>query len=218
MRNTGNLITVSDYMKRKASFVLKRNDIERIYNALSFKGEEKISEKKMCFLTVGHIYNFDRFYIKGINEFINLAKQLPEFEFLLIGGEYKKIEEWFGNKLPENVVVLQKQKHDKLENYYQGAMFYCQFSRAESFSLSTVEAMYFGCIPILSKKGALPEIGKEFALYSTGNIKETAEKVRQLAKVKDRGLSKHMRKYIIDNFYIENRTEKLLSFLKMRMG
>ncbi len=48
--------------------------------------------------------------------------------------------------------------HDELQSYYKKAKIYCQFSRSESFGVSIVEAMYFGCFPIVTNVGGMPEL------------------------------------------------------------
>ena len=53
---------------------------------------------------------------------------------------------------PENVTFLGFLKKTELIGYYKTSKFYLQLSRHEAFGVSVVEAMSYGCIPIVSNQ------------------------------------------------------------------
>ncbi|MFA5247901.1 MAG: glycosyltransferase [Candidatus Paceibacterota bacterium] len=57
-----------------------------------------------------------------------------------------------------NTKILEHLPRKEYEDYLKRAKVYCQLSRDETFGISLVEAMAYGCVPVVSDKGALPWI------------------------------------------------------------
>ncbi len=108
-------------------------------------------------LTVGIIENQRSFYLKGIDTFMEVARILPDYQFLIIGLDQIKLSALLTN-IPENLTILGRVAHDALPNYYLRSKYYSQLSLSESFGVSVAEAMYHGCIPIVTNVGGLPEV------------------------------------------------------------
>lgn len=90
---------------------------------------------------------------KGIYQFVELAKKMPDFTFLLIVSCSEKEKELFlvNNKLSENITVLSVQS--RLEEYYQNASLSVNLSLydkfIETFGMTILESFVFG-IPCVS--------------------------------------------------------------------
>ncbi len=152
-------LTVSKYVDRKVKWIAQKANTELIYNCVTLNknaAKEGI-EKENLIVTVGIIEKEQTFYIKGIDTFIDVARQLPQYQFLVIGLNSEKLAHLLNN-LPGNLMIKGKIDHSELVTYYQKAKIYCQLSRSESFGVALAEAMYFGCIPIVTNVGGLPEI------------------------------------------------------------
>ena len=54
---------------------------------------------------------------------------------------------------------------DELLGWYQRAKVYCQLSYYESFGMAAAEAMLCECVPVVTRKGALPEVVGETGFY-----------------------------------------------------
>jgi hypothetical protein len=60
--------------------------------------------------------------------------------------------------IPYKAKLLEHLPREEYENYLKRAKVYCQLSCDETFGISLVEAMAYGCVPVVSDKGALPWI------------------------------------------------------------
>jgi glycosyltransferase involved in cell wall biosynthesis len=60
--------------------------------------------------------------------------------------------------IPYKSKILEHLPRKEYESELQHAKVYCQLSRDETFGISLVEAMAYGCVPVVSDKGALPWI------------------------------------------------------------
>lgn len=162
MRMASCILPVSNYVNRKAGVIAPRTRRKMIYNCVSFeKSKEVTFVKTDTVLTVGLIGNNRTFYLKGIDTFIETARLLPGFTFVIVGIDQSKLANKLGN-LPLNVTLFDKVQHEKLIAFYKSAKVYCQLSRSESFGLSILEAMTFGDFPIVTREGGMSEVVGEF--------------------------------------------------------
>ncbi len=161
MRTCSLNLAVSRYVERKARRIAPKNKIKLIYNCVNLQDtlQENI-EKENLVITVGLIDSERSFYLKGIDSFIETAKLLPQIQFMIIGMSVET-QKSILQENPENLKIVGLVKHEDLVSYYKRAKVYCQLSRSESFGVAVVEAMSFGCIPVVTNVGGLPElIGK----------------------------------------------------------
>lgn len=113
-----------------------------------------IERKKNSFLTVVSNTDGSTFYRKGLDLILEVAMQLPEYTFTII-GRGKKLDTV---SKPKNVTVYSWIPNDELKNYYSAHEFYLQISMIEGFPNTLGEAMLCGCIPIGSDAASIPEI------------------------------------------------------------
>ena len=119
-----------------------------------------------------------------------------------------KLEIDKGKTAEESICAyMGKLEHGKLMNLMKEAKIYCQLSQRESFGLSVLEAMNLGCIPIVTKVGALPElvINTEYHC-SFGDVDSTKTAIQKAIKLKS---GKQFRKHIIDNYSLKSREEQI---------
>jgi glycosyltransferase involved in cell wall biosynthesis len=158
MRLANIILPVSNHVYRKAKAIAPRTNRKMIYNCMTFDyPEESLSIKTDTILTVGLINNERTFYLKGIDTFIDVARLLPEFRFEIVGINQSNLITKLGN-LPSNILLHEKVKPEELISFYLKSKVYCQLSRSESFGVSIAEAMYFGCYPVVTKVGGMPEV------------------------------------------------------------
>ena len=94
-----------------------------------------------------------------------MARSLPEIKFLHIGkwtnrkgDPCEKTINRVKKYAPKNVTFLGFLKKTELIGHYKTSKYYLQLSRHEAFGVSVVEAMSYGCIPIVSNQYSLPEV------------------------------------------------------------
>ncbi len=168
-------LTVSNFVDRKVRWIAKKSVTRMIYNCvnLTVSGSQEIVKESLI-ITVGLINSENIFLLKGIDTFIEVARLLPNYKFEIIGIDKNAVKRKLEN-LPENVILTERTNHQDLVQYYKRAKIYCQFSRSESFGVSIVEAMNFGCVPIVTNIGGMPEIVKDIELVAKNSIKSISE-------------------------------------------
>jgi glycosyltransferase involved in cell wall biosynthesis len=211
MKNCTANLPVSKYVERKVKYIAPKADRYLIYNCMNLTDAAQTNiVKENIVLTVAIIDNERTFSLKGMNTFIETARLLPQYRFVIVGFD-KSIVNHLIKELPGNVIIYDKIPHHELINYYQKAKIYCQFSLTESFGVSIAEAMFYNCIPIVTNEGAMPEIVGDWGQTvkrDTGKIATSIEKI--LTSVPDNN-QKLMANYIRTKFSPELRKEKLLA-------
>lgn len=188
-------------------------DSALVYNGVETQSSEPIFLKEKLVLSVNAVDSFSRFKIKGVDLFIEVARELPEFEFCLIGVKKKLLK---NIRLPVNLCVLEALPHAELTVYYAKAKVYAQFSLVESFCLAVAEAMLAGCVPVVAAVGALPEVGGEAAYYLSSRHAGEASSLIKKAMLENTE-SSVFRRRIIANFTLEQRAERLKEILKCQI-
>jgi glycosyltransferase involved in cell wall biosynthesis len=108
-------------------------------------------------VTVGGV-NASNLERKGLRAFVELAPLVPDARFMLVGGtEPRALADLHGRcgGLVEFAGFL---GDADLDAAYARASVYVQLSAHEAFGSSVAEAMLLGCVPVVSDRGALPEV------------------------------------------------------------
>jgi glycosyltransferase involved in cell wall biosynthesis len=108
-------------------------------------------------LTVGNVDrpNLER---KGLRAFAQAASELPDVEFVLAGRFVDDAGDELRAQAPPNLRLTGWVEEDELLDLYRRAAAYVQASRHEGFGVSVAEAMLAGCVPVVTRAGALPEV------------------------------------------------------------
>jgi glycosyltransferase involved in cell wall biosynthesis len=161
-----------------------------IYNAIVFPDVQlgKLIPEKNLILTVGYCNTPRRYFIKGFDRFIQMARMNPEYPFMIIGVE-QSFKDGLSN-LPDNLTILTPQPHEALAEYYEKTSVYCQFSRFESFGMGVAEACATGALPLLSSAGALPEMVNHNTDYIIEDFDEPEEGRRKIQSLYSKNYNK----------------------------
>ena len=128
-----------------------RHGVPDPFGALPEKPAEPLA------LTVGNVDrpNLER---KGLRPFVEAAAELPEVEFVVAGRFVDDAGEELRAQAPPNLRLTGWVEEDELLDLYRRAAVYVQASRHEGFGVSVAEAMLAGCVPVVTRAGALPEV------------------------------------------------------------
>jgi glycosyltransferase involved in cell wall biosynthesis len=202
-------LTVSSYIDRKVKFIVPDSKRQLVYNCVDFvQLPAEKTEKEHMILTVGLIENKRSFLLKGIDSFIDIARLLPDYQFVIIGLDKLKLSSLLAS-IPVNVSTFERVSHDELPGYYRKAMFYLQLSRSESFGVSIGEAMLYGCVPIVTNEGGMPELVGETGYV----VKRDSSKISQLIRdvtINLPNLQSGVSSRILSGFSREKREEALV--------
>ena len=144
-KNSKNLLNIDSGIK---TFLKNLNtEIKEVPTGydFSFWKPKKTTRNKKTILTVANIDNFQTFKRKGLPQFIELARNLNNFKFTIVGLSKKMILEI---EKPKNITLIGKVNSNKLVELYSENFFYYQGSIIEGLPNVLCEAMLCECIPI----------------------------------------------------------------------
>lgn len=146
---------------------------------------------------------------KGLELFVRTAALLPDHRFVLVGAWLDDSIEHLRSIACPNVEFTGRTSDAVLLRLFSLAEVYVQVSLHEGFGSSVAEAMLCECVPVVSRRAALPEVVGDCGFYVD---KATPEAVaRQIEKALHSTLGPHARERIIREFPLETRREALLS-------
>ena len=163
------------------NFDVDSKKVKTIYlgvNPVALKKPPK--KKENTAVTVGVVTksNLTR---KGLEVFVRAAKFLPETNFILIGDAPDKQTLSYLKELATPNVEIKNLKYntEKIVSELGRAKAYVQISYHEGFGRAMAESMCQECVPVVSKRGAIPEIVGNTGFYVSkiGNAQEVAEKI-----------------------------------------
>jgi glycosyltransferase involved in cell wall biosynthesis len=167
-------------------------------------------KKEKVILTVSITDSKQRFLVKGIDRFIELAGYMPEYRFVIVGIP-ESSRELAGN-VPANIEIHPPLDQENLKLWYDRSLFYAQFSRSEGLPNAVCEAMLMHCIPLGMHSGGIPDaIGDAGLVFDEWNPGIIAEKIRAIHLEKK--LSVKAREHIIRTYHIDKRAQILRELL-----
>jgi glycosyltransferase involved in cell wall biosynthesis len=182
----------------------KNKCIEIPANSSYFTRKDKTKSREACgmkntsFLWVGRL-NSNKDPLTVLNAFRELLSIHPSAEFHMIfqsGNLLQDIITFIKEHSLHHAIFLHGEvAHDKLEAWYSAADFFISASHSEGGSISLVEAMSCGCIPIVSRiPSSLNPIGNgHFGLhFITGDKDDLLQKLIEAMELNTDQLSKEV--------------------------
>jgi len=215
MRNATLCLPVSDNIEKDALERVPKAKTKIIYTGYS-KDKFLLSkvEKQKIVLTVGAGDSLQRLKIKGIDFFIEIARAMPIYKFVVIGISKNALK--YLNNIPNNVEILEKMEQNELIKFYQKAKVYTQFSMREGFPNVVCEAMLCECVPVGFNNGGIPiAIGDCGFILQERNVNMAIDLIKKAMNA-DESLGKKARERIIENFTLEQRENKIISIIRRK--
>lgn len=120
--------------------------------------------KENLVLTVGQVTN-ETFRKKGLDLFVRSAAYLPNVPFVLVGPWHDNAIDRLRAFASPNVTFTGGLYGEDLIRICSQAKIYVQVSIHESFGCSIAEAMLCECVPVVSRRAALPEVVGDCGFY-----------------------------------------------------
>ncbi|MDD3493460.1 MAG: glycosyltransferase family 4 protein [Candidatus Thermoplasmatota archaeon] len=208
LNRANKILAVSEFNDNEIKKYLGIKKAQIVYNSVDPKRFYPKGEKEPMVLTVGFI-TWENVKRKGLDTFVKAASHVSEAKFVVIGKGEKEPLAYLKSIAPKNVDFTGFVPDDKLLEYYQKAKVYCQLSFYESFGMAPAEGMLCECVPVVARRGALPEVVGDTGFFVPyGDVQATAEAVQEaLASSRERG--RQARDRVIRLFSPEMREEKL---------
>lgn len=117
-----------------------------------------VGPKQDLVVTVARVTHDASIPTKGVDTFMQIARELPQCRFVLVGGHSPEWGERLRRMASANVELAGWLEREAIRSLFQRARLVVQFSAHESFGLSVAEAMSCECTPIVCDRGALPSL------------------------------------------------------------
>ncbi len=159
--------------------------------------------------TVASVRDRQAFGRKAIPEILACARSIPTVPFQILGNSPGEWAAKMRAVAPANVRIVGALPPEALLKEYQRSKVYLQPSRHESFGVAVAEAMACACIPVVSDRGALPEVvGDSGYVVPFGSPTLLAEAVRQALDSEEGGRA--ARERVLQRFSLEARARALV--------
>ncbi|MBN2650469.1 MAG: glycosyltransferase [Prolixibacteraceae bacterium] len=205
-------LPVVEGLEEKLKQVCPKAKSQTIHTGYQFQFDEKIdfaASRERIILTVSITENYQRYMIKGLDRFKELAEKLPEYKFIVVG--VKEAAKNLFEPIPENLLLYPPVEQSELIKFYKQASYYAQFSRSEGLPNALCEAMLYGCVPLGTNVGGITTAIEHYGLVlKKWDVDEVTNYIRepQINTTRNQ-LSEH----IINKFEINYRTQALSQLL-----
>jgi glycosyltransferase involved in cell wall biosynthesis len=212
LTNANKVIAVSNFTKNEIKESSGMTNIVLIYNAVDLASFFPKGNKEKIVVTIGRITK-EGVKLKGLVTFAEASSHFPDYKFVIIG----EADDFFTKKLNRinpSIIFTGQISHDDVLSWLQRAAVFCQLSYVESFGMGVAEAMLCECIPVVTNRGALPEVVGDTGFYvSYGDEKATVEAIKRALKAPEE-LGEKARERIIELFPLERREEQVVEIIE----
>lgn len=181
------LITNSEFTRQEVvrNVQVDAARVAVVYHGLDGQKFLPSGEKENLVLTVGNV-SWSNLQRKGLEPFVRAAALLPDVPFVVIGMWRDDSIRHLRSVATRNVHFTGWVSDQELCDYMSRARVYVQASVHEGFGLSVAEAMLFGCVPVVTRAGALPEVVGDAGIYVNSQEPEVlADAVRHALSLDD---------------------------------
>jgi glycosyltransferase involved in cell wall biosynthesis len=171
--------------------------------------------KEDTVLTVGRVTG-ETLHVKGLELYVESARYAPAVPFVLVGPWEDGAIERLREIAAPNVRFTGGLYGDDLVRMYSQAKVYVQVSAHESFGCSLAEAMLCECVPVVSRRAALPEVAGTAGFFVDDLSPQAV--AAQIKRALDSGTGRQAREQIVRAFPLEERRQALLAAISEVMN
>jgi len=173
---------------------------------------EPPEEKEPLVVTAASISHSPTIRTKGLDILFQVARRLPTIQFVVAGRHSPQVMEALRTSAGPNVQLVGWLERERLRELFRRASIYAQLSAHESFGLALAEAMACGCTPVVSDRGALPEVvGGVGSIVPYGDVDAAT---RAISAGIATGVSHAARNRVAERFQLNRRRDELLRTLE----
>lgn len=209
LRRATKVLAISEWSRQRIE-ELGGRDAECLYPGIDLERFRPHGEREDLVVTVGNVTE-ENLARKGLGTFVRAAASLPGVRFVLVGRHIGSAADTLRRSAPPNVSLPGWLPDEELRDLLARAKVYVQVSYNEGFGVALAEAMASGCVPVVTRAGALPEVAGDVGFYAPfGDAAATADSIRQ-ALAGNRSSAARAR--IAERFPLSRRRERLLGIV-----
>ncbi|TLZ40222.1 MAG: glycosyltransferase family 4 protein [Methanobacteriota archaeon] len=149
---------------------------------------------------------------KGLATFAEASNLVPEVRFYLVGRQIDDAKDKLAEIAGPNMTFTGWLPEPELVGLLSRAKVYAQPSYIEGFGLALAEGMASGCVPVVVKSGAMPEVVGDTGFYAPyGDSRALAEAIRDAL---ESAKGSTARERITAHFSLERRLEAVRSIVE----
>ena len=223
LRCATKVLAVSRYMIKDIKRLGANNPLV-VYNCVDTKLFSPLNSSKKYITTIFNSYKNVVKIKRGeilIRSIPFVLKKFPKQKFIIIGekGNASQNLKNLISKLGvnKNIELIGRINRLEMPKWLQESKAYVQISDTETFGLSVAEAMSCGTPVIVSNRGAIPEIVKNYGIYvDHNNPKSVASGIIDLLKKEKKYHTTGIeaRSMIVKNFSYEKRKKSIKEIIK----
>jgi glycosyltransferase involved in cell wall biosynthesis len=204
------ILAVSEAVQSRlvARFPETAGKVDVLYLGLDAERFRPNGPRRRGVLSVAGADVWTRAWIKGWDRIAEVARALPDVPFRIVGASGDVPRRLAP---PPNLEVLGHVERGALLPHYQGASVYLQASRQEALSMTVMEAMACGCVPVVTRVGGLPELVGDAGFIVEEDVAAIAEGVRRALDAPAKGGDARSR--VLSHFTLRRREEGLVRAL-----
>lgn len=207
---------IADWKINKEKIVVTPEAVDQTILDLSQKKLKRLSIKKPYIFYVGNAHPHKN--VEGlIRTFGELRKKYPDLKLVLSGQDHyfwQRIKSEFQH---EDIIFTGQISDEELVSLLKSAECFVMPSFEEGFGIPILEAMACHCPVVVSKAGALPEIGADAAIYfdpvDRGDMCEKIDMVLKSEGMRKMLIAKGLKRY--KEFSWEKLTEQTLEVYQL---
>jgi len=213
LAHTDRVLVVDDSLREEiaANTGIRRPEIVTVHLGFDTEDFRPDGGPKKNVLTVGIVdeINLRR---KGLLTFLQCARLLPAFPFVLVGARANEATARLRKAAPSNLRILGQLSDDQLREEFRRARVYVQASEYEGLPTALGEAMACGCIPIGTRVAGIPTlIGNTGFYVPPSDPVSTADAIRRAYDMEN---GESARRRMIEHFSTDSRRDALIRIIK----
>jgi glycosyltransferase involved in cell wall biosynthesis len=207
------IIAFSDASKKSILELMPKANVDTLYvGSIDTDKFKPFGRKKNIVVTIGHV-KWNNLKRKGLETFVRAARLLPDEQFILIGKHKDDSINYLKSIATSNVKFTNYLPFEQMLAYLQQAKVYVQVSAHEGFGIALANAMACECMPVVTKRYAIPEVVGDTGFYVPYlNEKATADAIKKALHVSEIW-GKKARKRIKENFPLERKEKELVHLI-----